>query len=301
MDPLLHRNRLLATKSFLSYVLPRRPPLEALLSPRRIYLSRRDMTSRELSKKLLRINLNKKLKQRPDPAILVQRGVLPREYLRRWVSTDCQGKSYKSGRGYSRTTTPHHRDQNQIEGNSKITFKTQYSPSISPCPSTSKSPTNTGAGANSSVYYTHLSPTILSTCLTLEKRLVRDRLESFVRHTMPASQERLAASQTQYTPPSHTPTNPTMADSAGDHSPLRRPSVRYLTRRFSLRSTVDQSEFVERESRWGKGAERRRRKKWERRERLGEEVEGAGRAMVGRLRRFWEGVGKVESQGRICL
>lgn len=300
MDPLLHRNRLLATKSFLSYVLPRRPPLQALLSPRRIYLTRRDITSRELSKKFLKIRLNKKLKQRLDPAVLIERGVLPREYLRRWVSTASQGKSYTvagSGRSYSRTTTPHHRGQDQK--GEDTTSRTQYSPNTSPRPPMSEGSTNTGAGTSSSAYYAHLSPTILSTCLTLEKRLVHDRLASFVRHQMPALQEKLAASQTQYISSSNAPLH---NDRNADNPPSPpRPSVRYLIRRFSLRSTADQREFIERESRWGKGAERRRRKKWERRERLGEGVEGAGRAVVGKLRMFWEGVGKTENQGKIRL
>ncbi|RPB24427.1 hypothetical protein L211DRAFT_163094 [Terfezia boudieri ATCC MYA-4762] len=50
LDPLLHHQRLLRAKNFLSHALPQRPPLEALRSPRRIWLSRRDFITRELRK-----------------------------------------------------------------------------------------------------------------------------------------------------------------------------------------------------------------------------------------------------------
>lgn len=305
LDPLLHHQRLLRAKNFLSHALPQRPPLEALRSPRRIWLSRRDFITRELSRNLLKIRLNKKLGMRPDPGTLLERGVLPKKCLRRWSGQKAGEEDHAEekvgacscdegkGKGHDRENTSMSMLPKENPNTPYSAFSSSLDPGSSSFSSNSSSSLitlSTSYPQSHCTYITHLSPPLLTTLLTLQKQLLRDRLSSFVRssypHDIDLAQEKLikhnilpAASPSHSYP--HTPT-PTP-------QPTRRPSVRYLVNRFSSRArdSIDGS-FGEMEARWGRGAEGRKKRWRERRERVGEEVEGAGRARVRRLRSFFE-------------
>ncbi|KAF8429748.1 hypothetical protein EV426DRAFT_582620 [Tirmania nivea] len=314
LDPLLHRQRLLRAKNFLSYALPQRPPLEALRSPRRIWLSRRDFTTRELSRNLLKIKLNKKLRMRPDPGTLLERGVLPKKYLRRWSSEEGmkEDRAVRNigacicGEGKSKG---HDRENNSMTIQPKENPNTPSSAFSSPTPKSSSFPLNSSSSSSTKhiptsypqshcTYTTHLSPPLLTTLLTLQKQLLRDRLSSFVRssypHDIDLAQEKLIKNHIL---PASLPSHSYPRTPAPTPQLSRRPSVRYLVNRFSTREkdSIDGS-FGEREARWGRGAEGRRKRRWERRERVGEEVEGAGRARVRRLRSFFEGLSQEEGR-----
>ncbi|KAF8531570.1 hypothetical protein BDD12DRAFT_869606 [Trichophaea hybrida] len=73
-DPLLHHHRLQSAKQTLSHLLPNRPtnPPAAPL-----FLTPRQHTQRQLSQKLARISLKRKLSLRPERKALVERGVIP--------------------------------------------------------------------------------------------------------------------------------------------------------------------------------------------------------------------------------
>ncbi|KAF8469121.1 hypothetical protein BDZ91DRAFT_721758 [Kalaharituber pfeilii] len=330
LDPLLHRKRLRSVKSYLSLILPKRPPIEALKAPRRIYLSHRDFARKELNRGLTKIKLNKKLEKRPDPGWLVERGVLPAKYLKKWRVAVADGED-KGQTLLSSTSDSVVLERERNTSASDIPFiaaeKSTYSCPTSQGPS---SPNTTASCSETSLpqqqpskqpqvsfhyYYTPtVSPTILSTCLTLEKQLLRDRLCEFVRNKR-ASLEQAAAKH--YQPPylddeddrhpsapslnsisksnscegpsALTPTRETLI--ATSAIVLRRPSVRYLVSRFSFRFQ-DGDKFAEEESRWGRGAEWRRKMRRERRERVGEEIDQPCRVRVVGLRRFYEKLAK---------
>ena len=223
---------------------------------------------------------------RPDPGTLVERGVLPKKYLRRWSGEEGRKNDHSEEKVEALASIPP-RDNPNPPSRSPSSAATSTSPFPQNPPSLLSKPNSTSYPQSHCTYTTHLSPPLLTTLLTLQKQFLRDRLSSFVRasylHGIGLAQEKhhiLPAPILSHPYPcTPTPTPPI----------TRRPSVRYLISRFSSRArdSIDGS-FGEREARWGRGAEGRRRRKWERRERVGEEVEGAGRARVRRLRSFFE-------------
>jgi hypothetical protein len=80
-DPLLHLQRIHHVNALLAHLLSRRPSRRDLAPPNAcIYLSRTNVLSRSISKSLTRIRVNHALSQRPNAALLIQRGILPTSY-----------------------------------------------------------------------------------------------------------------------------------------------------------------------------------------------------------------------------
>ncbi|GAB7363382.1 hypothetical protein MBLNU230_g3660t1 [Neophaeotheca triangularis] len=80
LDPLLHRLRLRHSSRSVNYLLPRRPPLQALQPPNStIYLTKTHLAARRLHWSLVSIRLNRSLSRRPKLSTLVSANILPEE------------------------------------------------------------------------------------------------------------------------------------------------------------------------------------------------------------------------------
>lgn len=80
LDPLLHAARLNRASLTIERAIPSRPPLAKLVS-HRIFMSNTTIAARRLDRNLIKIRLNRLLSNRVPASRLVERGVLPDEYV----------------------------------------------------------------------------------------------------------------------------------------------------------------------------------------------------------------------------